>query len=183
MPTWTSAAAFLSDVEKAKREIERDEALAITKEMAERHAAISVEESQRDLGGDSRFSGWVGRDLADLQIKQKRGGGSPGHWVFPTRKSGGPWKVVEKGRNQGDVRGRGGVEIFIGPSIDRKSGETFRTKKGNVRLTSYRRSGRWNGYTSGKGTASRAIARIEREAPDIAERGLVKGLRKRFDVS
>lgn len=182
MPTWPNAAAFAADLERVQREINREDSLEATLAMAKFAEETLTSEASRDLGGDTRFSGWRGRDLADLRIKQARRRGN-GHWIFPTRKSGGPWKVAEQGRNQGDVRGRGGSEIFIGPSINRETGETFRTKKGNVRRTSYRRTAKWSGYTRGKKTASRAIPKIEREAERIAEKAIRDGLSKRFDVS
>lgn len=182
MPTWQSIEAYQREIDKLARTMNRELQQA-TREMAEKAERISVQEASRDLGGDSRFSGWSGRDLADLQIKRGRGAKSTAHWLFPTRKSGGPWKVAERGRNRGDVRGRGGVQIFIGPSIDRKTGETFRTKTGKVRMTRTRRSSRWSGYTSGKLTASRAADRFGKEADKIGEKRFRQALAKHFDVT
>lgn len=182
MPTWPSIEAFQREVETLDRKMNGELSRA-TRDMAERAEKIAVEEARGDLGGDSAFSGWDdgSRDLANLQIKKL--GNRPAHLVYPTRKSGGPWKVAEQGRNQGDVRGRGGAQIFIGPSIDQKSGETFRTKTGKVRLTRRRRKGHWNGYTSGKRTASRAAKRFDKEAEEIGEKSFRTALSKHFDVT
>ena len=183
MPTWSDPAAFARELQTLSRTMNRD-LQAATREMAERAERIAVAEASADLGGDSSFSGWTGRDLADLRIKQGRrqGVNDNSHWLFPTRKSGGPWKVAELGRNQGNATGRGGVAIFSGPSIDRMTGATFRTKTGKVRMTRSRRSGRWNGYTSGKGTASRAAGKFEAEADKIGDRRFRRALSKHFTV-
>jgi hypothetical protein len=43
-----------------------------------------------------------------------------------------------------------------------------------------RRARQWNGYTKGKGTASRVVAEVNRIAPEIADRELAKGLHSFF---
>jgi hypothetical protein len=183
MPTWPDAASFARELQTLSRTLNRD-LQAATREMAEKAEKVARAEAASDLGGDTQFSGWSGRDLGDLVIKRgrKEGVNDTSHWLFPTRKSGGPWKVAETGRNQGNATGRGGSAIFSGPSIDRKTGATFRTKTGKVRMTRTRRSGRWNGYTAGKGTASRAAGRFEAEADRIGERRFRTALSKHFTV-
>ena len=185
MPTFSSFAAFGQELRAAERDLSTSEGRRVTREMAEEAEKIAVAEARKDLGGDAKFSGWDGRDLADLRIKRGRKGGAndTSHWLFPTRKSGGPWKVAEIGRNKGNATGRGGAEIFVGPSINRQTGETFRTKTGKVRMTRSRKSGRWNGYTAGKGTASRADSVMQSRLPKVAQAGVKKALRKRFDVT
>ena len=182
MPTFPSIEAFQREVDNLGRSLNRELRNA-TREMAENAERVWGSTARLDLGGDMQFSGWSGRHLDDLQIKQGRGANSMSHWMFPTRKSGGPIKVLDQGRNRGDVRGRGGVEIFIGPSIDRKTGETFRTKTGKVRMTRTRRSSRWSGYTDGKGTVGRAAAKFGGDAERIGEKHFRSALSKHFDVT
>lgn len=184
MPTWQSVEAFNREIDKLDRTLNRELQNA-TREMAENARKVALSEARSDLGGDTQFSGWRGRDLSDLVIKRGRrvGVNDTSHWMFPTRKSGGPWKVAEQGRNQGDVRGRGGSQIFIGPSIDKTTGETFRTKTGKVRMTRRRRSAKWSGYTKGKRTASNAADRFDRDSERIAEKRFRTALTKHFDVS
>jgi hypothetical protein len=46
-----------------------------------------------------------------------------------------------------------------------------------------RQSRRWNGATAGKGTASRAVAEMDRQLPRIADKAVLKVIRKRFTVT
>lgn len=175
MPTWPDAAAFARDLERIERDLARDEAKRITGEAAKEARVIAYREAAKDLGGDPKFSGW--RPWLELQVKPTRG--STGHLIAPTRQSAGPWTVAESGRNQGN----GGGGAFFGPGANRRTGETARTKAGNVRKVRTVTARRWNGYTSGKGTASRATAEMERKIPPEIERQVTKVLRKHFDVS
>lgn len=180
MPTWPDPAAFARELDTLARKMNRALENA-TEEMAEKARDVSEQEAARDLGGDTKFSGWEGRDLADMRVK--RGYKSGGHWLFPTRKSGGPWKVAQQGRNKGNATGRGGTAVFFGPGANRKTGLTSFTKAGNVRKVRAFQSKRWNGYTAGKGTADRAAGRFEREVKPIAEKRFRTALTKHFDVT
>lgn len=180
MPTWQDPAAFARELDTLARKMNR-ELQGATEAMAEKARDISKQEASRDLGGDTRFSGWAGRDLADLRVK--RGYRSGGHWLFPTKKSGGPWKVAQQGRNMGNATGRGGVAQFLGPGVNRKTGLTSLTKAGNVRKVRAFQSKRWNGHTAGKGTADRATDRFEAEANKIGEKRFRTALTKHFDVT
>ena len=182
MPTFSSFGAFARELDQLEHELRREEGLRITRKQAEAARKIATAAARRDLGGNSRFSGWAGRDLADLRVKQLRGN-KVGHILAPTRKSGGPWKVAEQGRNKGTATGRGGKAIFFGPGINRETGETARTKSGAVRKVRRFKAKRWNGYTAGKGTASDAISAMERVLPKVAEDGVTKVTRKHFDVT
>lgn len=180
MSNWPDAAAFARELDTLARKMNRELENA-TREMAEKARDISEQEAARDLGGDTRFSGWDGRDLSDLVIKRNRR--SDGHWIFPTRKSGGPWKVAQQGRNKGNVVDRRGVAQFLGPGVNRKTGLTSFTKAGNVRKVRAFQSKRWNGHTAGKGTADRASDRFEAEAEKIGEKRFRTALSKHFDVT
>jgi hypothetical protein len=108
-----------------------------------------------DLGGDHRFSGW---NVA-LGVKASPHRGAPGVTVHPDQRGAGPWRVAEQGRNQGNASG------FAGPGINRRTGETARTKSGGIRRQRARRGRRWNGRTQGKGTWSDAVAIMNRKLP------------------
>lgn len=179
MPTFTLA-SYAAEVDKLNRDLEKKAVAEITLKQAQTAKGIALSEARSDLGGDSRFSGWRGRDLADMKIKKLRGR-SEGHILVPTRKSAGPWKVAEQGRNMGGAAGRGGVGIYHGPGLNRKSGETSYTKTGRVRRTTFKKK-RWNGYTAGKNTASDARRKMESDLPKIAEKMAVKVTQRHFDV-
>ncbi len=172
MPTWPNAAAFAADLERAQREIERDEAKKINAESAREAQVIAYREAAKDLGGDPKFSGW--RPWLKLDIKQKR----DGSLLRPTRTSAGPWTVANVGRNKGNASG------FAGPGINRRTGLTSRTKSGNVRkVRTFNSRTRWNGYTAGFGTANRAVRVMDEKIPDGVEKRFGKVLRRRFDVN
>ena len=110
-----------------------------------------------DLGGDPKFSGWA----PTLETRFDHVG--EGRISFhPTRRSAGPWTVAEFGRNQTE-----------GP---RTTGPRP-TRTGRV---STARQKRWNGRTQGKGTASDALAVIDRETSDCIEAEIKKALNKSF---
>ena len=110
-----------------------------------------------DLGGDPKFSGWA----PTLETRFDHIG--EGRISFhPTRSSAGPWTVAEHGRNS-----------TAGPPM---RGPRL-TKTGRV---SKARTKRWNGRTAGKGTASDALAVIDRETPDRIEAEIKKALNKSF---
>jgi hypothetical protein len=180
VPTFTFD-SFGAELDKLKRDIERDGAIEVTKAMAEAAEGIAVAEAESDLGGDSVFSGWTGRDLADMQVKRIRRPPGTNHLLAPTRRSGGPWKVAEQGRNQGTATGRGGSAVFFGPGLNRRTGITSLTKTGKVRVGRFKQK-RWNGYTQGKNTATNARKMMDRKLPKVAERQSVKVMRRHFDV-
>ena len=155
---------FQSYLEQETRKAAADEIGRVWQGIAEREASA-------DLGGDPKFSGW--KPLLDTKTKYL---GDGTVLVSPTRSSAGPWTVAESGRNQGN----GGGGAFFGPGANRSTGGTARTKKGKVRAVRAFKAKRWNGYTSGKGTASRVVAEIERVAPDIVDKHLAKGLNRFF---
>lgn len=143
--------------------------LKITKPMGERAQKIAHESAAADLGGDAKFSGW--KPPLDTHLKFKAGATI----MLPTRSGAGPWTVAERGRNQGNAGG------FSGPGIG-KSGQTSRNKSGALRKVRAFKSKRWNGTTKGKQTASKAVARIEKEVLPIAQHGIRKALVRHFDV-
>jgi hypothetical protein len=104
-----------------------------------------------DLGGDHKFSGWA----ADLGVKATPHRAKPGVTVHPDKRGSGPWRVAEEGRNQNK---------FQGPSINVRTGETYRTKKGTISRRRHRRR-RWNGTTEGKDTWSDAVTIMNRKLP------------------
>ena len=172
MASFRSFAAFGAELDKLQREFDRVERARITRLMGERAQAIAEQAASRDLGGDPKFSGWAPR--LDTELVTKSDGST---LIGPTRSSAGPWTVAESGRNQGNARG------FFGPGVNVRTGLTSRTKTGAVRKVRVRKGRRWNGYTTGKGTASDATARMERELPLIAEAGVRRVLVKHFDVT
>ena len=89
--------------------------------------------------------------------------------VTPARGSGGPFRVMESGRNMGQtglVQGPGAVRK------GRRAGETLRNKDGALRKVRATRGKRWNGYTRAKHTWSDAIDRMMERTPERAMRVL-----------
>jgi hypothetical protein len=126
-----------------------------------------------DLGSDGRFSGW--RRGAPFELATRYDIIGPGRVSFhPTPKSAGPWTVAQSGRNQGNAGG------FSGPGANRATGETSRTKSGGVRKVRARGARRWNGRTSGKNTASEALALIDKRLPKIVDTHIGRAIRKVF---
>lgn len=174
--TFPNVQAFAVEVDKLDKQLQRD-ALKLTEEMAENAERVAVAEVRKVIP-DTEFSGWPGaeRKMDGLRIKQLRS--RTGHIVVPFRKNAGPWTVAERGRNQGT----GGRGKFFGPGLNMKTGETSFTKTGRVRMRRFGQK-RWNGYTSGWGVSSKAVAKSDRDADRIAEKGLRPIIRKHFDVS
>lgn len=140
---------------------------AVSHAMGKAAKKIAEREASADLGGDPKFSGWSARLDTRYDIV------GPGKVLFkPTPRSAGPWTVATVGRNQGNAPG------FAGPGVNRSTGLTARTKSGGVRKVRARRAKRWNGVTAGKGTADRAVARIESEVPKIVERHVRSVIRR-----
>lgn len=173
MPEFANFAAVEREIAKVARELELDEVKRITREMGERAQKIAERVAFGDLGGDAKFSGWA-PELA-TQLKVLRGGATI---LMPTRHSAGPWTVAEQGRNQGNASG------FSGPGLNVRTGVTSRNKTtGALRKVRARKATRWNGYTTGKGTASKAVAEMDEGFTPIAEQGLRRVLVRHFDVT
>jgi hypothetical protein len=174
MPTWTSMADFGRDLAALEKDLTGPEQKRITRQMGLVAQQIAKQHAAKDLGGDRSFSGWLrGRPIPlDTRLRVVR----DGTLLTPTRSSAGPWTVAEFGRNQGNAGG------FSGPGINRRTGITSRTQSGGIRRVRGRQSRRWNGVTAGKGTASDAVAEIDRKLPPIADKAVLRVMRKRFDV-
>lgn len=135
-------------------------------EVGEAAQKAAEKAASADLGGDPKFSGW--KPTLDTQVKHI---GEGKILIQPTRSSAGPWTVATKGRNQGNASG------FAGPGVNRKTGQTSRTKSGGVRKVR-QQTKRWNGRTAGKGTADKAVAQMNRDTPPIMEKAVTDAIRK-----
>ena len=153
-------------------EIENATRRKITRAQGELAQRIARASASADLGGDPKFSGW--KPELDTQLKTTAKGDTI---MTPTRSSAGPWTVAEFGRHQGNAGG------FAGPGINRRSGLTSRTKSGGLRKVRGVKGKRWNGVTAGKGTASKAGVRIDRDTQQIAEAEIRRTISRHFDVT
>ena len=175
MPTWNSPQAFAAAFDRFERDAQ-DAVLEITEAQAENAIEVATGEARRDLGGDTRFSGWSGpsRDLSYLNVRRLRS--RKGHIVYPDKKAAGPWKVAESGRQN--------MQKLFGPAIVQRDGEMaqLRYKKdGTMRTFRTGKVKRFTGWTAGKGTASRAVKLADRDADRIAAQDLRNFTRKHFD--
>ena len=158
MATFNSFGDFAKELDALGRDLSTREKFTITDAMGRKAQQLATQAASADLGGDPKFSGWT----PQLTTKNKRlADGS--NLLSPTRSSAGPWTVAQYGRNQAFG------PKFVGPRL---------TKTGRV---SRARTKRYNGQTLPKYTADDARGLMEREMPKIAERGLRKAIRKRFD--
>jgi len=138
-------------------ELEGRKLTALADKMGVRAKALAKEAASNNLGGDPKFSGWA--PTLDTRYDHL----SPGVIGFkPTRRAAGPWTVAEFCRNQA-----------AGPRLAVRL-----TKTGRV---SRARAKRWNGRTEGKGTASDALAMIDREIPQLVDAEVTKAVRKFFN--
>ncbi len=174
MPTFRSLAEFGHELERLGKDLEAAEKRKITKEMGDRAQQLATRAAQNDLGGDDAFSGWRRNKPLNL-VTEVRSLSDGAAMLKPTKQSAGPWTVAEDGRNQGNATG------FFGPGANRTTGVTARTKSGGVRKVRAWKAKRWNGTTKPKNTASDAVELMDRELPKIAERGVRRAIRKRFD--
>ena len=165
MATFRSFADFNRELAALQRDFDQGARRRIAFEQAVAAQRIARSAAASDLGGDPKFSGWA-PELVTL-IKSGRDGSAVLH---PSRSSAGPWTVAEFGRNQGNSGG------FAGPAAPRFN------KSGSLRKVRARKARRWNGYTSGKGTATDAVRTMDRELPLIAADGFRRITRKHFDV-
>lgn len=158
MASFNSFGDFAKELEALGKDLTTREKYTITDAMGRRAQQLAERAASADLGGDPKFSGWA----PTLDTKNRRlADGS--NLLSPTRFSAGPWTVAQFGRNQAFG------PRMVGPRL---------TKTGRV---SKARQKRYNGQTDPKHTADDAKALMEREMKDIAERGLRKVIRKRFD--
>jgi hypothetical protein len=163
-------ASFGRKVEVFQKELTADAQSHAIGKMAKDAAR---EAASADLGGDPAFSGW--RRGAPFELVTRYDIIGPGRVSFhPTPKSAGPWTVAESGRNQGNAGG------FSGPGVNRVTGETSRTKSGNVRKVRARGARRYNGRTQGKQTASDALALIDKRLPKLVDSQIGRAIRKVF---
>lgn len=172
MREFASFDAFNRELGRLGQEIERGARVRIGLAQAALFEKIAAEEASRDFGGDPKFSGWA-PSLDGLKVKSLNNGAV---LVSPTRVSAGPWTVAEFGRHQGNAGG------FAGPGIGVKTGRTSRNKDGSVRKVRQRKAKRWNGTTTGKGTATKATERAQEPCLKIADVGLRRATIKHFDV-
>lgn len=177
MAEFRSLGAYSSQLTKLASALSEKEANRIAKVMGEKAQAIAHAAAVGDLGGDIMHTG-KGRGWQIPLVTQLRTTREAGIVLLtPTRHSAGPWTVAEQGRNQGNASG------FAGPGVNRRTGETSRTSKGNLRKVRAVQAKRWNGTTTGKGTATSAQAAMGRELPKVAEAEYRKVLARFFDVS
>lgn len=171
MATFKSFADFGKAIDRMSAQLERDAKTKIVRQIAEKAQAIADASASADLGGDPKFSGW--KPELSTQIKST----SKGAVLLPTKSSAGPWTVAEFGRHRGPGGG------FAGPGVNRRTGNTARTKSGALRKVSATKGKRWNGYTNPKHTASKAVAKMAVELPKIAEKGVRDVMVRHFDVT
>lgn len=158
--------SYARRVQRFKGQLTDDAVSHALGKMAKKAAEASA---SGDLGGDPKFSGWAPKLDTRYDIV------GPGRISFkPTPRSAGPWTVAQQGRNQGNASG------FSGPGINAKTGVTARTKSGGVRKVRARKAKKWNGRTAGKGTADKALKRIDDQMPGIVDRHIKQSIRKVF---
>lgn len=174
MPSWSSMADFGADLAKLTQDLTTDEQRRITRIMGKQAQEIAGQQATHDLGGDKAFSGWNRGSPIPLATHLKAG--RHDETVLLPKFAGG-WTVAELGRNQGNAGG------FAGPGINRRTGVTSRTKAGKVRKVRAARAKRWNGTTRGKATATHATDEMADKLPQIADREVLKVIRRRFDVT
>jgi hypothetical protein len=158
MPTFNSMADFGRELDKLGKDLTGRDKWEITDSMGRRAKQLAAQAASHDLGGDPKFSGWA--PTLDTFTRRLPDGSA---LLTPSRSSAGPWTVAEYGRNQA-----------FGPKF---TGQRF-TKTGRVRKVKQKR---FNGQTQPKHTANDARELMEKELPKIAERGVRKAIRRRFD--
>lgn len=167
MANFSSAGEFAREIAEFQRKLEREYAREIGKRVGKQAQDLAEREARKDLGGDPEFSGWPKARL-DTKVKEI----PTGAILMPDGKlAAGGWTVANFGRNSAN-----------GPA-QLPSGRRQRVLKSGRLSTARGTRRRWNGQTRGKGTADRAISRMEKEFPPVAEREIVADLRKHFDVT
>lgn len=175
MPTWDSLAAFSRELAGLEGDLTHDEVRRVTRLMAVDGEKIAARHAVSDLGADRAFSGWNRGNPIPLGTHLKAG--SNGTTLILPKFPGG-WTVAEFGRNAS-----GGAGGFQGPGVNLRTGLTSRTKSGSVRKARARKARRYNGVTQPKHTARAAVNEMERKLPPIADKAVLKVIRKRFDVT
>ena len=123
----------------------------------------------RSLGADAAFTEGWGENPIQTRIVV---GPTPGQArVEPKPQQLGVARVADIGRNHG-------ASGFHGPGINRKTGVTSRTKKGNLRKVRAAKARRWNGVTEGYGITEKANRLSERSVPKVIERAVADEVRK-----
>lgn len=174
MPTFRSLADFGDELARLGADLTTREKYEITDSMGRRAQKLAEQAASADLGGDPMMSGWK---VAELKTRTRRLADGATLLSPASPAAAGGWTVASDGRNQGNAGG------FFGPGINATTGLTARTKSGKVRKVRARALRRWNGTTRGKDAAPDAVALMEREMPKLAEQGVRRVIRKRFDVS
>ncbi len=122
-----------------------------------------INEAVRNDLGDMSMSGWRRGNPTEIAGGFDVEGSTV--TMLPSRSSAGHMRVLQDGRNRGDV-GR-----MAGPGVS-TDGTTARASSGGVRKVRARRGRRWNGTTRGKDTWTDATKIMERKMPDRYERAL-----------
>lgn len=171
MATFSSFAAFERQLGLMAKEVEARGNREILLPMAEKAQKTNRLFAAGHVGSDLKFRGWKPQLVTEITVRQSA------VIIHPTRQSAGPWTVSEQGRNKGNARG------FSGPGANVRTGATSRNASGAVRNTRARKGRRWNGYTDGKQTATRAQAAIDGALPPVGESGFRKIARRHFDIT
>jgi hypothetical protein len=158
VPTFSSFADFGAELNRLGADLTTRDKYEITDAMGRRAKQLAAQAASADLGGDPKFSGWAA--TLDTRTRHVDNGAT---LLTPTARAAGPWTVAQFGRNQAFG------PAFVGPRL---------TKTGRV---SRARKKRYNGRTKPKYTGDDARTLMEREMPKIAERGVRKAIRRRFD--
>lgn len=147
-------ASFAAKLGKLEKELGDD---SIGHAMGKEAKKIAEKAASADLGGDPQFSGW--RPKLDTRYDIVRPGAIVLHG---TRRSAGPWRVAEEGRNQ-----------QAGPRLaDSTMTPTGRRRRGRRR--------RWNGQTVGKDTWSDAVSDMDRAIPKVVDKKVRTAIRNLF---
>lgn len=129
-----------------------------------------VDEAVRADLGDQSMSGW--RRKKPINIKGRFDIVAEHEFVVKPNVAG-PMRVLEQGRN------RGNVSNFQGPGVNPLLGTTARTKKsGRVRKVQARRAKRWNGYTSPKHTWSESVDLMQKRVGKRVDEQVQKSIAK-----
>ena len=157
MPNFPSLDAFGRHLDKFSSEFAGEPLKRISTDVGVAAKKIAAVRVDADLGGTG-FSGWAAP--LDTRFDHVGDGKVSFH---PTRRSAGPWTVAEYGRNQ-----TAGPRM-VGPRL---------TKTGKVSKAKGRR---WNGRTAPHHTATETTADIDRMVARVAERSVVRAIRKHWD--
>ena len=148
--------SFAAKISRFQKELTDDATSHAIGKMAKEEADKAA---RADLGSDGQFSGWPGKLATRYDIV------GPGRLLFKpsNARAAGKITVAEYGRN-----------ASAGP----------RERSSSLTRTGRRRSARsirrWNGVTAGKGTASDALAAIDKKVPKIVETAIGRAIAKTF---